>query len=78
MKYIREGFHTLTPYLLARDATRLIDFLKEGLGAQERFRVPAGEKIMHAEVQIGDSIVELSDAQRGISAAQHDANFVRG
>ena len=61
VKYIREGFHTVTPYLLARNATRLIDFLKEGLGAQERFRVPAGEKIMHAELQIGDSIVELSD-----------------
>ncbi|MGC1171224.1 MAG: VOC family protein, partial [Candidatus Acidiferrales bacterium] len=61
VKYIREGFHTVTPYLLARNAARLIDFLKEGLGAQERFRVPTGEKIMHAEVQIGDSIVELSD-----------------
>jgi PhnB protein len=61
VKYIREGFHTLTPYLLARDAARLIDFLKEGLGARERFRVPTGEKIMHAELQIGDSIVELSD-----------------
>jgi PhnB protein len=61
VKYIREGFHTVTPYLLARSATRLLDFLKEGLGAQERFRVPAGERIMHAEVQIGDSIVELSD-----------------
>ncbi len=61
VRYIREGFHTVTPYLLARDATRLIDFLKEGLGARERFRVPAGEKIMHAELQIGDSIVELSD-----------------
>jgi PhnB protein len=61
VKYIREGFHTLTPYLLATNAAGLIDFLKEGFGAQERFRVPAGEKIMHAEVQIGDSIVELSD-----------------
>lgn len=61
VKYIREGFHTVTPYLLARNATRLIDFLKEGLGARERFRVPTGERIMHAEVQIGDSIVELSD-----------------
>jgi PhnB protein len=61
VKYIREGFHTVTPYLLAKNATRLIDFLKQGLGAQERFRVPAGERVMHAEVQIGDSIVELSD-----------------
>jgi PhnB protein len=68
VKYIREGFHTVTPYLLARNATRLIDFLKEGLGAQERFRVPAGERIMHAEVQIGDSIVELSDASEEFPA----------
>jgi PhnB protein len=68
VKYIREGFHTVTPYLLARNATRLIDFLKEGLGAQERFRVPAGERIMHAEVQIGDSIVELSDGNEEFPA----------
>jgi PhnB protein len=61
VKYIREGFHTVTPYLLATNAARLIDFLKQGLGAEERFRVPAGEKIMHAELRIGDSIIELSD-----------------
>ncbi|MGA9249274.1 MAG: VOC family protein, partial [Candidatus Acidiferrales bacterium] len=64
VKYIREGFHTVTPYLLARNAARLIDFLKEGLGAEERFRVPAGEKIMHAELRIGDSILELSDGNQ--------------
>jgi PhnB protein len=62
VKYIREGFHTLTPYLLARNAARLIDFFKEGFGAEERFRVPQpGGKIMHAELLIGDSILELSD-----------------
>jgi PhnB protein len=61
VKYIREGFHTVTPYLLARNAARLIDFLKDGLGAEERFRVPAGKKIMHAELRIGDSMLELSD-----------------
>jgi PhnB protein len=62
VKYIREGFHTLTPYLLARHAARLIDFFKEGFGAEERFRVPQpGGKIMHAELLIGDSILELSD-----------------
>jgi PhnB protein len=62
VKYIREGFHTLTPYLLARNAVRLIDFFKAGFGAEERFRVPQpGGKIMHAELLIGDSILELSD-----------------
>jgi PhnB protein len=62
VKYIREGFHTLTPYLLAAHAARLIDFFKEGFGAQELFRVPQpGGKIMHAELRIGDSMLELSD-----------------
>jgi PhnB protein len=62
VKYIREGFHTLTPYLLAKNAARLIDFFKEGFGAQEIFRVPQPSgKIMHAELRIGDSMLELSD-----------------
>jgi PhnB protein len=62
VKYIRAGFHTVTPYLLATNATRLIDFFKEGLGAEEIFRVPqAGGKIMHAELRLGDSMLELSD-----------------
>ena len=76
VKYIREGFHTVTPYLLARDATRLIDFLKEGFGAQERFRVPAGEKIMHAELLIGDSIVELSDGNAEFPPRMHGMHIL--
>jgi PhnB protein len=62
VKYIREGFHTLTPYLLASNGARLIDFLKQAFGAEEHFRVaPAGGKIMHAELRIGNSMLELSD-----------------
>jgi PhnB protein len=42
----------------------LIDFLKEGFGAVEKFRVgkTGGELIMHAEMRIGDSVLELADA----------------
>src|SRR5439155_13610570 len=45
------------------DAAKLIDFLKEAFGAREkeRFTDPTG-KIVHAEVTLGDSIVQLSDA----------------
>jgi PhnB protein len=62
VSYIRPGFRTLTPYLLVDGAAREIEFLKNGLGATEKFRVPAGERIMHAQVQIGDAVVELADA----------------
>jgi len=67
---IPEGFHTLTPYLAVNGAARLIDFLKEGFGAVEKFRVgkPGGELIMHAEMRIGDSVLELADASEEFGA----------
>jgi PhnB protein len=64
VRAIPEGFHTLTPYLAVNGASRLIDFLKEGFGAVEKFRVnrPGSELVMHAEMRIGDSVLELADA----------------
>jgi PhnB protein len=63
-KYIREGFHTITPYLVIPKAGQLIDFMKMAFGAEEHFRIqrPGGDLIMHAEVKIGDSMIELADA----------------
>jgi PhnB protein len=63
-KYIREGFHSITPYLIVPKVGQLIEFLKTAFGAEERFRVnrPGTETIMHAEVKIGDSMIEMADA----------------
>lgn len=60
----RPGFHTITPYLIVDGAAGLIDFLQRAFGGQELLRVPrpGTERIMHAEVKLGDSIVELADA----------------
>ncbi|MGH9740445.1 MAG: VOC family protein [Candidatus Acidiferrales bacterium] len=62
--YIRAGFHTVTPYLIIPDAAKWIDFVKQVFGAEEKFRAqqPGTETIMHAEVQIGDSMIELANA----------------
>lgn len=67
---IPEGFHTLTPYLSVNGAAGLIDFLKGGFGAVEKFRVnrPGSEQIMHAEMRIGDSVLELADANEEFGA----------
>ncbi len=60
--YIREGFHTITPYILVGGAAKFIEFMKEAFGAEEKGRVPMPNgKIMHAEVKVGDSMIELSD-----------------
>jgi PhnB protein len=60
---VPEGYHTATPYLVVRGASRAIDFYKKAFGAQERFRLSRGDGggIAHAEFQIGDSYLMLAD-----------------
>jgi PhnB protein len=65
VSFIRRGFHTVTPYLIIPNAARWIDFVKQAFGAEEHFRAKrpgAEDLIMHAEVKIGDSMIELADA----------------
>ena len=61
MKHIPEGYHSLTPYLYVSDAARALDFYRSAFGATELFRLPMGEGIGHAEMQIGDSRFMLAD-----------------
>jgi uncharacterized glyoxalase superfamily protein PhnB len=60
---LREGFHSLTPYIIVPGAAQFIEFVKQAFGAEEKFRMPTpdGNRIMHAEVKIGDSMIEVSD-----------------
>ena len=59
---IPEGYHTITPYLAVEDAAKAIEYYKRAFGAKERVRMDApGGKIGHAELEIGDSLVMLSD-----------------
>jgi len=59
---IPAGYHNVTPYLIVRNAAAAIDFYKKAFNAVELMRFPGpGNKIMHAEVKIGDSPVMLSD-----------------
>jgi PhnB protein len=62
VKAIPEGYHTLTPSLTVGDGAKAIDFYKKAFGAQERMRIPGPDgHLMHAELQVGDSIVMLAD-----------------
>jgi PhnB protein len=59
---IPEGHHTATPYLAVKGAAHAIEFYKQAFGAAEltRMSMPDGS-IGHAEIQIGDSQIMLSD-----------------
>lgn len=60
-KPIPDGYHSITPYITVHDGKAALDFYKQAFGATEIFRMPAGDKIAHAEIRIGDSVVMLSD-----------------
>jgi PhnB protein len=71
VKAIPEGYHTVTPSLTVRDGAKAIDFYKKAFAAQERMRMPGPDgRLMHAELQVGDSIVMLADemAEAGCKA----------
>ena len=63
VKPVPDGYHTVTPYLTVDDAAAAIEYYKQAFGAKERVRMNAPDgKIGHAELEIGDSLVMLSDA----------------
>lgn len=59
---IPEGFHSITPYLTVNGADRLLAFLKQAFGASEDFVFRDEAGIRHAELQVGDSKIELGQA----------------
>jgi PhnB protein len=66
---IPEGYHTLTTYLTMDNAAEAIDYYKDVFGAKERIRMEAPDgKIGHAELEIGDSLLMLSDAFPGATS----------
>src|SRR5687767_13533238 len=62
VKPIPEGYHTVTPYLIIHGAAEALEFYKRAFGASETMRMPRPDgKLMHAEMQIGDSRIMLAD-----------------
>jgi PhnB protein len=62
VKPIPEGYATPIPYLAVDDAEEAIAYYKKAFGAKERVRMPMPDgKVGHAELEIGQSIIMLSD-----------------
>lgn len=60
-------YHTVSPYLDVPDVPRLIAFLEATFEARELNRhTDDSGRIVHAEVQIGDSIVMIGDRGDGV------------
>jgi len=66
-KAIPDGYHTVTASLTLKDGAAAIDFYQRAFGAREIMRVASPDgKIMHAEIQVGDSRIMLADEYPGM------------
>jgi PhnB protein len=61
VKPVPDGYHTVTPYLIVDGAAAAIEYYKKVFGAEELVRMPMGDRVGHAELQIGDSRIMLAD-----------------
>src|SRR5260370_3026636 len=62
-QFRRPNFPNIAPYFLVNGAPQFIDFLVSAFEGAERIRVPRPDgSIMHAEVAIGNSVIEMGDA----------------
>jgi len=60
-KPIPEGYRSVNVILTVDDGKKAIDFYKQAFGAKEISRLPMGDKIGHAELEIGDTRIMLND-----------------
>jgi PhnB protein len=63
LQTIAHDLHSVTVYFHPIGAQRFIDFVSEAFGGKELMRHAEGDMIMHAKVQIGDSVIELGEAR---------------
>lgn len=59
---VPNGFRTVTPALIVHDGAAALKFYENAFGAKVRNQATGpGGKLWHAEVEIGDSVVMVSD-----------------
>jgi PhnB protein len=59
---IPKGYTTATPYLIVRGCGDALAFYAKAFGAKEKVRMTGpGDRIMHAEMKVGDAMIMLSD-----------------
>lgn len=67
MSKIPEGFHTITPFIAVSDGEGAIEHYREALGAElhGKMNMPGTDKVMHSCLQVGTSMIFLSDELGG-------------
>ncbi len=60
---IPEGYHSLVPFIVVNEAAKAIEFYKQVFGAEVLMRNDGPDgTVMHCDLKIGDSVLQLGDA----------------
>jgi PhnB protein len=78
---VPDGYHSLTPYLAVGDGGKAIDFYTAVFGAEvlSRSDLPdgsGGTQVAHAELRIGDSILQLGNEMPQIGLRAPNGEWV--
>jgi PhnB protein len=70
-----EGFNTITPLLIVKNAGKAIELYEKALGAETVMRLdsPDGSSVLHAVLQIGSSKIFLGDEHNQMTAPSDGA-----
>lgn len=71
-KPIPDGYQAVTPSLTFKDSQKALDFYQKAFGAKvlDRLPNPSGKGVMHATMQIGNSIIMMGDEMPGCPSAE--------
>jgi PhnB protein len=74
---IPDGYRSLTPYLAVADGPKAIEFYRQVFGAEVLSRQDSPDgKVAHAELRIGDSMLQLSDEMPQIGLRAPNGEWV--
>lgn len=74
---IPKGYHTVTPQLAIDGAETAIAFYQKAFGAEvvDKALDPSGQKVWHASLRIGDSMVFVNDVFPGMGGSQSSSSM---
>lgn len=70
VKPVRQGFHTVTPYITVDNAVELAEFIKRAFGAEETLRTVGSAGGFHIELRLGDDMLMIGGGQSQAPAGQ--------
>jgi PhnB protein len=78
---VPDGYRTLSPYLLVEDAEGLLSFVSNVFGTQVRERMVGEAGGLHAELELGDSLLMVGEGGGSTFPAMlhvyvHDADAI--